>query len=110
MTVVKRIEKGTLQINPFSATTITADTITAIARPYILGSDNTKFEVKYGNVILDEHNIVTKFNNILNGECVLTDQELVGWGIDDSIVLTAIATKLNVSVVQILSGNTKNIF
>jgi len=98
------------QINPFSATTVTADTMTAIARPYVLGADKTRFEVKYGNVTLDQNNVVTKFQDVLNNECVLTSEQLSGWGTDDTAVLQVIATTLNVSVTEILSGNTRNIF
>lgn len=96
------------QINPFSATTITADTMTAIARPYILGADKTRFEVRYGNVTLNESNVVTKFNDVLNSECTLTSQQLSGWGADDTIVLSKIAETLNVTVTEFLSGNTRN--
>ena len=98
------------RIAPFSSTTITADTITAIARPYILGSDKTRFEVKYGNVTLDENNIVIKFNNILSSESILTSEQLSTWGSDDSVVLNIIATSLGTSVTEILSGATRNMF
>jgi len=98
------------QINPFSATTVTADTMTAIARPYILGADKTRFEVKYGNVTLDQNSIVTKFTDVLNSECILTSQQLSEWGADDSTVLHAIATSLNISVTEILSGTSRNMF
>ena len=98
------------QITPFSIKTLTADTMTAIAKPYILGSDKTRFEVKYGIVTLNENNIVTKFENILTSECILTSNQLSGWGVDDSLVLTTIAENFGISVTEILSGNTKNMF
>ena len=97
------------QINPFSSTTITADTMTVIARPYILGADKTRFEIKYGIVTLNNENLVTNFKNILNSDCTLTSDQLSDWGNDDTVVLNIIASNLGVSITEVLSGNTKNI-
>ena len=97
------------QANPFSATTITADTITALARPYRLGADTVRFEVQFGTVTV-ENNVVTSFNHVMSLESILTESQLSGWGTDDSIVLQAIATNLGANVVGILTGTTNNLY
>ena len=98
------------QTNPFSATTITADTITALARPYRLGSESVRFEVQFGTVTLDSNNVVTNFKHVMSLESILNDAQLNGWGTDDSVVLHAIAANLGANIVTILSGTTSNVF
>ena len=44
----------TQQTTPFVQTTVTGSYMTAIARPYALGSEKVNFQVNYGNVTFDE--------------------------------------------------------
>ena len=44
----------TVQVSPFSATTTQCSYMTAYARPYALGAEQTNFQVQFGNEIKNE--------------------------------------------------------
>ena len=97
------------QIDPFTSTTVTGSYMTAIARPYALGAKETRFEVKFGQVEFDENNQVTRYQDVVSSGLTMTSEELANWGSDDSAVLSAIASKLKVTIEEVVSGSL-NIF
>ena len=80
-------------------TIVDADHILVMARPYLLGSALTPFEVEFGTLKTDSENrkVFTKF---LNQEVLLTSQELTNWGTNDETCFQAIAAKLGTSCVS----------
>ena len=103
----------TLQSGPFAQSeTITADYLTALARPYMAGALQTKFEVLFGTYTAPVEGVESSegveavnaqpamFNHIQSSQVILTSEELAAWGTDDSVLLTAVASKLGTSVVS----------
>ena len=100
------------QENPFSTTTVTADSITVLARPYQLGASEVNFEVVFGNVspaveaveasegVEAQEARPAKFHQVFNHMVVLSKDELSNWGTDDSEAMNAVAAKLGTSVVS----------
>ena len=94
------------QENPFSATTVSADSITVLARPYLLGANEVNFEVVFGNVtpaVAAAEGVEAKpaqFQQVANHMVTLTKEELANWGTDDAAAMEAVATKLGASVVS----------
>lgn len=100
------------QENPFSATTITADSITVLARPYLLGANEVNFEVVFGNVTPAVAAVEATedtpaqeakpahFQQVANHMVVLTKEELANWGTDDAAAMEAVVAKLGASVVS----------
>jgi hypothetical protein len=98
----------TNQSDPFHTTTITGSYMGAIARPYYLGADAVNFQVTYGNCIFDESGSVVNFQTIFNSSCTLTGSAIQNWGIDDSVILSEIATQQGTTVVAVVSGSNFN--
>jgi hypothetical protein len=97
------------QEGPFIApVTVEADYLTALARPYAAGASKTNFEVQFGNAVLNEEGVVTSVNQVSNSSVVLTAEELVNWGIDDSVLLQAIAAKLGTTVESVIELENNN--
>jgi hypothetical protein len=97
------------QEGPFTApVTVEADCLTALARPYAAGASKTNFEVQFGNVVLNEEGVVTSVNQVSNTSVVLTAEELVNWGTDDSVLLETIATKLGTTVESVIELENNN--
>jgi hypothetical protein len=85
------------QDNPFEVSTIEANNIVALARPYVLGTNkDVVFEVAFGNVVENEEG-TKSFVSLFSSEAVLTQEELGEWS-DDLSVLNAIATKMGTSI------------
>lgn len=95
------------QVTPFSSTTETANLMIVIARPYVLGSTNVNFEVIFGNGDISG-NTVTNFRSIINHNTTLGKSSLESWGLDDSVILTEVATKMGTIVIEVLTGTTNN--
>lgn len=95
------------QVSPFSSTTQTAELMAAIARPYLLGSSKVNFEVIFGNGDISG-DTVTNFISVTNSNITLGKSSLESWGLDDSIILSEIATQMGTNVVEILTGTTNN--
>lgn len=96
------------QENPFSApVTVEAEFLTALARPYAAGAKETNFEVQFGNAILDEEGAIKGVQGISSINVVLTTAELENWGVDDSAMLEAVATKLGTNVVEVIEVNSQ---
>ena len=103
----------TSQSGPFAEPTIvTADHLTALARPYVAGATQTNFEVIFGSYVPAVAGVEAsegveavqaqpaQFNRIQSSQVVLTAQELASWGLDDSVLLDVVASKLGTSVVE----------
>jgi hypothetical protein len=101
----------TSQSGPFTAPeSILADYLTAIARPYIIGAEQTNFEVLYGTYTPAVAGVEASedveaaqsqpalFNHIQSSSIVLTAEELATWGTDDSVLLSLVASKLGTTV------------
>ena len=101
----------TSQSGPFSAPeSVSADYLTALARPYIAGAAQTNFEVQYGTYTAAVAGVEAsegveavqaqpaKFNHIQSSSVVLTAEELATWGTDDAVLLSAVASKLGTTV------------
>lgn len=84
------------QITPFSSTTIEANYMTALARPYGVGSTEVNFEVLFGITNTNESDEVVGFERLNSFQVTLRGDDLSTWGIDDTVVLQKIASKLNV--------------
>lgn len=102
----------TSQDGPFAQPTIvTAEYLTALARPYVAGAAKTSFEVQFGSYVPAVEAVEAsegveavqaqpaKFNRVQSSQLVLTSEELASWGIDDSVLLGTIASKLGTSVI-----------
>jgi hypothetical protein len=113
----------TSQSGPFVASeTITADYLTALARPYLVGATQTNFEVLFGTYTPAVDGVEAsegvgevqaqpaKFNHIQSSQVILTSEELANWGTDDSVVLTAIASKLGTSIVSTTTVDSSRLF
>jgi hypothetical protein len=91
----------TSQDGPFAQPTIvTADYLTALARPYVAGADKTNFEIQFGTYVPAVDGQPAKFNRVQSSQLVLSAQELASWGTDDSVLLDAVASKLGTAVVE----------
>ena len=97
-----------VESTPFSSTTKNLQYMSAIARPYIPGASITNFQIQFGTVILDNTDTVIGFNNESNSQLSMTSAELSTWGTNDETLLTLIATKLGVSVVEVISISLDN--
>ena len=94
---INPVGKLAKQDNQFEVSSIEAQNIVALARPYILGtSKEVAFEVAFGNVVEAEDG-TKSFVNVFSSEAVLTQEELGDWS-DDLSVLNAVAAKLGTSV------------
>jgi hypothetical protein len=94
------------QENPFTTTTVSADSISVLARPYLLGGKEVNFEVVFGNVtpaVEAAEGVEAKpaqFQQVANHMVTLSKDELANWGTDDVAAMEAVATKLGASVVS----------
>jgi len=110
----------TSQDGPFAQSTIvTADYLTAVARPYIPGASKTNFEIIFGSYVPAVAGVeasegvdavqaqLAKFDRIQSSQAILSAEELADWGTDDSVLLGAIASKLGTTVVEtvVVEGN-----
>ncbi len=98
------------QENPFTVTTVSADSIAVVARPYVLGAKEVNFEVLFGNILpateaveasegVDAVEAVpAKFIQVISQTLVLNQEELENWGVDDKVALLAVATKLGATI------------
>lgn len=97
------------QSGPFTApVTVEAEYLTALARPYAAGASQTNFEVQFGNAVLNEEGVVKFIQQVSNSQLVLTAQDLVNWGADDSVLLEVIAAKLGTVVESVINLENNN--
>lgn len=98
------------QTNPFNqnVTFVTGSYMTAIATPYVLGSDSTQFRVLYGNCEFDEAGYVVGFETVHSQGTTLSGETIEDWGTDDVTILEAIADENGVSIASVVSGSIQN--
>ena len=100
------------QENPFTTTTLTADSVTVLARPYALGAKEVNFEIVFGNVIAATEAVeasegvqaqpakAAEFKQVASHNVTLSKEELENWGTDDLTAMEAVVTKLGAEVVS----------
>lgn len=92
----------TTQVSPFSATTTQCSYMTAYARPYAVGAEQTNFQVQFGNEIKNGEGVVIGVTNEFSTNLTMTASELVNWGTDDTVVLTEIAKKIGTTATEFI--------
>jgi hypothetical protein len=106
---ISPVAKQIVQTTPFETTEVSAEYMSALARPYALGSSKVNFEVVFGNLVelpvLDSEEVKQEFVRVTSSQVLLEDEEIGSWGTDDSVILSAIASKLGTSVVSTLVVN-----
>jgi len=97
--------KTQIQKNSFEVDVKEVQYMAVIARPYVLGADNTTFEVIFGNLVYstDDPTIVHGFDRVFNTQVNLSSTELEGWGEDDVVALEAVASKIGTVVESTLN-------
>jgi hypothetical protein len=98
------------QENAFTITTLYANSIAVVARPYVLGAKEVNFEVLFGNVIPATESIEAsegvdaveaipaQFIQVKSESLVLNQEDLQEWGTDDEVALVVVATKLGATI------------
>jgi hypothetical protein len=92
-----------VETTPFSSTTKNLDYMTAVARPYTPGAPSTNFQIQFGSVVLNENEVIVRFNNETSSQITMTSEELSDWGTNDEVLLELIAAKLNVSILETIN-------
>ena len=92
----------TVQVSPFSATTTQCGYMTAYARPYAVGAEQTNFQVQFGNEIKNEEGVVVGVTSEYSTNVTMTAVELANWGTNDTVVLTDIATKIGTTATEFI--------
>ena len=92
----------TVQVSPFSATTTQCSYMTAYARPYAVGAEQTNFQVQFGNEIKNEEGVVVGVTSEFSTNITMTAIELANWGTNDTVVLTDIATKIGTTATEFI--------
>ena len=82
----------------FNTTTATAEYIAVSALRYVIGENITEFELRYGNILLEDDQ--ERFDILLRENIKMSSDELLTWGTDDSVLLDLIATKLGTSIIE----------
>lgn len=88
----------------FSGTIKELEYMTASVRPYNIGADKFKIEVAFGDITYNNENNL-KFVRFLTNNILMTKEELLTWGTDDSVALELIASKLGTSVTEVIELN-----
>jgi hypothetical protein len=86
------------QVSPFETKTATAEYMVVAAQKYVIGTEDVTFELRFCNII--EENDEERLDIVNRMTIVLTQEELITWGTDDSVLLDLVAAKLNNSVVE----------
>jgi len=94
--------KKIINSDPFNVVTEDLNYMSIIARPYVAGSEKVNFQINYGNVRLNDKEEPDGFNQGSSSQLNMTSEELLTWGTDDSVLFSLVATKLNVSVLEII--------
>lgn len=73
----------------------------AIARPYALGADSTRFEIHFGVIVTQEPENKERFVMKTATNVELTKEELSSWGENDEACLDIIAQKLGTTILSV---------
>ncbi len=90
----------TYQINAFSSETVTAEYMAVKAENYVIGNPDVKFNLRFGNLLNDNITGKQSYDVILNDKLTLTTEELSTWGVDDSVLLDIIASKIGTIITE----------
>lgn len=93
--------------SPFQYDVKHADYLTAVASPYCLGSTEVNFSLIYGTATFNAEGEMETFTRLLGGNITLDSTDIQDWGLDDSVVLGTICTKLGTEAVEFVEGNPK---
>ena len=89
------------QLTPFDYDIILCEYMSASAQPYVLGSDETQFQVSFmakNEPAPEGEPAVPEYSVIYTDYIVLTSDQLSAWGEDDKQALIAIAAFYNVNI------------
>jgi hypothetical protein len=75
----------------------------ATATPYNLGASLVNFSISYGNIEFNEFGTPIKFTTILESSIDLAGDELDGWGEDDTIILSVLATREGTTATEFIT-------
>lgn len=91
---------------PFTHEIITLDYMMAAATPYRLGATEVEFTTRFGNLMYNtKSGKLAHFAQYQGGNVKLTQEEIADWGTDDKVVLTKIAEKYGVEIVEIIEAD-----
>lgn len=86
------------QNGAFGTTTANANYMVVCAQRFVIGEDKTSFELRFGNIIIE--NDQERFDLLLRENLEMTSVELATWGTDDSVLLDLIANKLGTTITE----------
>ena len=90
---------------PFTTMLVTAEYMSVSAGKYVIGAKEVSFELRFGKLTFDADKKPKEFEVVIRDSAKLTNEELVTWGTDDSVVLDLIAAKLGVTITQKIETN-----
>lgn len=90
---------------PFDQSVKTGEYMLAYANPYVLGTDKANFTVTFGNVTLDENQVVSGFMPVGQFQMEVDSAVLDTWGTDDSVILHAIAQLAGTTVTETVNAD-----
>lgn len=94
------------QTDPFNIAFIEVSYMTAMAAGYKLGQSTTIFEVIFGEFTTPgspDEPALAPFHVMYTIHVEFTSEELVSWGVDDSVALELIAAKLGTEIVEVVN-------
>lgn len=94
--------------SPFEYNVKQADYITAVASPYILGSQEVSFSLIYGTATFDAEGNMETFDRLLGGSLTLGSPYIQQWGIDDTVILGNICEVVGTTAIEFIEGDPKN--
>lgn len=86
------------QNGAFGSTVATAEYMAVSTQRFVIGEDETSFELRFGNVVTE--NEQERFDIVLRENLKMTSEELSTWGTDDSVLLDLIAAKLGTTIIE----------
>jgi hypothetical protein len=88
----------TFQTGPFETSVATAEYIAVKAHNYVIGGDSVKFDIRVGNIVIE--NEKERFDPLIREVTEIPLSDLSTWLSDDSVVLDIIATKFNMVLTE----------
>lgn len=86
------------QNGAFDSAVATAEYMVVSTERFVIGEDETSFELRFGNVITE--NEQERFDIILRESITIRSEALATWGTDDSVLLDLIAVRLGTTIVE----------
>lgn len=95
------------QDGPFSSTVKSVEYVVIDAVNYVLGQEQTNFNVQFGTPKYFPNGILSGFQSELPTAVILTATELANWGEDDSVIFPLVGAKLGFTIVEVLDSTTQ---